>query len=269
MAGGLQQRLRLRDVLVALRQRAVVGRVVGRVKVVADAALPGQRLLDHLRAVDHQPERLAHAHVAEGRLVDPHRERLPGAALRDQRLEARVALDRGQLRRRQVVDRLDLAREQRVEPCGVVGEVDDRHRVDDRRSVPVVGVAHEHALLSRREALVLERAGPDRGLRVVADRHDAVEVLADVVGEADVRGRQRDLHRARVERLGLADVDVADRRGAGARLLRVEDPPQREDDVLGGHLLAVVERDARPQLDGPHVRDLARRDRLGHACTRS
>ncbi len=264
LAGLLEQRLRLLEVLLALRQ---VGRevlVVRRVEVVRDPALAAQHLVDHLLAVDDQPERLAHAVVVERRGVDAHGERLPRARLGDEDLERRVGLDVGDLRRGQRGDRVDLTAEQRVDPRRVVGEVDDDQLVGVRLAVlPVVRVLQEAALLARREALVLVRTGADRVGRVVVDGHDPVEVLAEVVREARVGELQRHADGAVVQLLQTAAVDVADRGGADLRVLRVGDPLHREDHVVGRDRLAVVEREAFLQADVPRLRRLAGLDRLG------
>jgi hypothetical protein len=240
-----EQRLGLLEVLLALGEVLGVARVEGRVEVVRDPALAAEDLLDHLLAIDDQPERLADLDVVERSGVDAHRERLPRAGLGDHRAQLGVALDGRELAERHVVDRLDLTAEQRVDPCRVVGEVDDHELVRVGLAVaPVVLVALERALLARRQALELERAGADGLVRVVVDRHDAVEVLADVLGERGVGELQRDPHRALVELLESLRVHVSDRRRADLGVLRIEDPAQREDHVVGGHRLAVVELDA-------------------------
>ena len=96
------------------------------------------------------------------------------------------------------VDRVDLSAEQRVHARGVVGEVDDHDLVEVRLpGAPVVRVADVDALLARREALQLVRAGADvrvrlpDGGRAVADRDDAGDVLAERVEDRAVRLLQR------------------------------------------------------------------------------
>jgi hypothetical protein len=146
---------------------------------------------------------LAHAHVVERSLVDPHREWLPPAGLGAEHLESGVALGLPHLRRREVGDRLHLLAEQRVDARRVVRKVDDHDLIDVRLALPpVVRVLDEHAALARREALVLERTGAHRVLRVVVRGHNAVEVLPDVVREADVRDPKPDAHRAGIELFG-------------------------------------------------------------------
>ena len=243
MAGGLEQRLGLLDVLSALGQRTVIGGIERRVHVVGDSALARQHLLDHLRAVDDQPHRLTHADVAERRLVDAHRERLPLPGVGDEHLESRRALDLGDLAGRQVVDRVDLAAEQRVDARGVVGEVDDRDLVDiGPAGLPVVGELLEHALLPGREALVHERPGADRLGRVIVDGDDRVEVLAEIVQEGGVGELERDPQARAAQLLDVVDVDVPDRcraevrRAYGERLVQV---PAAHDVGVGGGQMGV------------------------------
>ncbi len=106
--------------------------------------------------------------------------------------------------------------------------------------------------------------GADRLGRVVADGDDRVEVLAEVVQEARVGELQRDVHLVLAGLLDVGDVDVADRGRADLGVLLVEDPLQREDDVLGRDRLAVVELDPGTDLDHPGVGlALLGLDRLG------
>ena len=67
-----------------------------------------------------------------------------------------------------------------------------------------------------------------------------------------------------VDLLEVVAVDVAQRRVAGLRVLRVGDPLQREDHVVGADRLAVVELDAVLEADRPGIRLAAGGlDRLG------
>ena len=77
MAGGLQQRLRLRDVPDALRQTVVEVGINDSEHVVADTSVTFKHLLEHLRTVDDQPQGLPDPHIGERRLVDTHRESAP------------------------------------------------------------------------------------------------------------------------------------------------------------------------------------------------
>ena len=180
LAGRLEQRLGLLDVLLALGQVLGVRRVERGVEVVAEATLAAQRVVDHLLAVADQPHRLADAHVGERLGVDPHRERHPGAGLGLDDL-AGLSLDGVDQVVGQVVDRLHLAGLERVDLGAGVGEVLDVDLVDLGLVAPVVGVLHEDAVLAGAERLVLERAGADRVLRVVVGRDDAEGVLGEEV----------------------------------------------------------------------------------------
>ena len=163
-----------------------------------------------------------------------------------------------------LVDGVDLAAEQRVDARRVVGEVDDDQLVGVRLAVlPVVRVLQEAALLARGEAVVLVRAGADGVGRVVVGGDDAVEVLAEVVRERRVGELERHADGPVVQLLHAVALDVADRGGADLRVLRIGDPLEREDDVVGGDRLAVVEGQALLQADVPDLRALAGLDRLG------
>ena len=130
LPGRLEQRLRLLDVLVPLRQRLRERLVERGVEVVADLAVARERLRHHLRPVGDQPHRLPHADVVERGGVDPHADRRPRRARRLEHLRPRVAVDDGHLRRGHVRHRVDLAAEQRVHPRRVVREVDDHDLVE-------------------------------------------------------------------------------------------------------------------------------------------
>ena len=221
MSGLLQKRLRLLGVVLALRE--LVARVRGierRVDVVPDEPVAGEALLHDLRAVDEEAERPPHAHVVEGRGVDPHAQRRPRARRGDEDLLPATLHD-GHLRERDVRHRLDLPGQQRVDLGRVGGEVDDPHLVEVRLAVdPVVLVLHVDALPSRSEALDLERPGPDvlqRALadrvRLVALRDDALEVLGERLHQRHVRAGQEETACVLVELLDAA-------RGRSLRRLR-------------------------------------------------
>jgi len=61
-----QQLLGLGDVLLALRDRRVEGRIEDTEDVVAEHALSAEHQLDHLLAVDDEPERLATSTLSNG-----------------------------------------------------------------------------------------------------------------------------------------------------------------------------------------------------------
>ena len=90
-------------------------------------------------------------------------------------------------------------------------------------------------------------------LALVADGHDAVEVLAELVGDGGVGLLEADPHRVGVHLLELVRIDRGEPGRAEEPFLRVQDALDRVDDVVGGQGLAVVELDARPEA---HV-DLA------------
>ena len=129
--------------------------------------------------------------------------------------------------------------------------------------LPVIVVAGEHALAARGETLELERAGAVRLGDDETDRHDVQVVpVGQLVDETPVRRLHRHLHRQGVELLQPVEVDRAERRGAGERFLRVENPPKREDNVVGTERLAVMEFDAGLQSDDPLGGRALRRDLL-------
>src|SRR5215472_5515984 len=80
VAGRLEQRLGLGDVLVPLRELVVAG-VEGGVQVVADEPVAGCDLGEHPRPVDEQPHRLADPDIVERGHVDRHAYRQPAAGL--------------------------------------------------------------------------------------------------------------------------------------------------------------------------------------------
>ena len=233
-------------------------------------AVAGERLRNHLRAVGDQPHRLPHADVVERRGVDTHANRRPRRARRLQHLRSRVAVHDRDLCRRHVGDRVHLPTEERVHTRGVVGEVDDHDLVEVRLSrTPVVRVAHVDALLTRREALHLVRAGADVRLRLadggraVTDRHDAGDVLAERVENRPVRLLQRTADGALVELLDPRRIHRLERRAAEEAELLVDQPLQRVADVGRAQRLAVVELDPVVHPDRPDVGLLVGLDLLG------
>ena len=254
LAGRLEQRLGLLDVLLALRQVVGVGHVERRVEVVAEPAVATQGVGDHLLAVGDQAHRLAHADVGVRLEVDPHRERHPGAGLGLEDLPTLVLEGADQVVR-QVVDRLHLPGLERVDLGARVGEVLDVQLVDERLVAPVVVVLDEDAVLARRERLVLERGGADGVLRVVVRRDDAQRVLGEEVVQQGIGRLELDHHGALAGLLGVGEVeDRRQRDTCRGRRLRVGDAPQREDHVVRRDGLAVVEGDALAQLHRPGER---------------
>ena len=64
----------------------------------------------------------------------------------------------------------------------------------------------------------------------------------------------RHLERQLVDLLHVLRIDRPERGGADQRRLRVDDPVNREHHMVGREVLAVVEGDARAQLDRPERR---------------
>src|SRR6185312_11949816 len=108
---------------------------------------------------------------------------------------------------RDVRDRVDLTGQERVHLGRLRRGVDHGDLVEvGLTGAPVVGVADVHALLPGGEARGLEGAGADplqRALAAVAGGHHAVVVLAELLGDGRVRGRQVQAHGLRIH-----DVDV-------------------------------------------------------------
>ena len=174
--------------------------------------------------------------------------------------------------RRRVVDEVDLAGEQRRD----ARRVGDDRRVDHLVGValepsgldaPPVGILREHRLHVRLARLQHVRAGAvrlPRGdhvllLRVVLRLRRAVLLaprLAHDVDRVDVL--ELDRIRAVGRELDGQVVDLlrdARRVGVGAKLRRVGARAlEAEHDVVGGERRAVVELDARPQLEAPRRR---------------
>jgi hypothetical protein len=225
-----------------------------------------QDLRDHLLAVDDEPHGLPHAHVVERRPVHPHGERQPRAGLRLEHTQAGIGLDDVQLAQRKLIDRVDLPAEQRVDPGGVVREVDDDELVQVGLALaPVVRVPYEDALLSRFEAPQRERPGTDRVLRVIPGWNNAVLVLRELVEEDRVRSMEDQLDGPVVPDLDSAGVDRGQPRSTGLGGLRIDDALERVHDVVRRHRLAVVELHALAQPDGPLPGIRRRLDRLGQS----
>src|SRR6266516_1688554 len=259
---GLQQRLRLLDVLFPLGERRVVAGVERRVDVVADVAVAREGELDHLLAVGDQPERLADPHVVERCLIDGHADRNPAAALAVEDLEA-SRLRRCDLGERHRGDRVDLATEECVDARDVVVDVDDEHTIEVGLAVlPVIGVAGELGAVAGREADERVRPRPDllaALLRVlVADRDDAHEVLAEGVRQHRIRLIKSDPDGPLVDLAHVLRPEAGElRRRVEAQLL-VEHALDRPGNIVGRHRLAVVELDALAEADRPRLRVLAR-----------
>ena len=95
-------------------------------------------------------------------------------------------------------------------------------------------------------------------MRLVAVGHDAVVVLAELLGDRRVGHGQRDAHRQVVHLLQVLGIDRREAGGAEQPGLRVEDAVDRVDDVVGRERLAVVELDPLAQADRPLLRRVLR-----------
>ena len=262
--GGLEQRLGLGEILLALRHRLVGERVAGPHRaVVPDLRVLAPQPRGDLRPSEGERDRLAHAHVLEGRLRHVHVEQ--AVVGRADRQDLRAAAE---LPRAVVADlhrEIDLAAAQRRDP-GVVLEDRVLDRVDARLAAPVGVVGDERepglpaVLLELERPRAVHVRGPVAGLREIGghlvglgqdDRlvgHAAEQVREDAVGGLEVELDRRivDLRRAawrehpavRRERLGVR---------AGQAL-------ERRHDVVCRHRRAVVELHTLAQLDGPRLR---------------
>ena len=196
----------------------------------------------------------------EGDLVEARRVSAGGR-------DAVLALERLDLERREVVDEVDLALDQRLHRGVRALEDPEGHLVDVRRTVPVVGVGLE--LVGRAAGGALDQpegTGADHGLAVRRLGRVALDVLLgdvlpDVLG--DDRDRQQRQHGVRLlqgehDRRGVGSLDRLDAlevRRPGRRLgTAVEDAAVGVGDVGGGQRLAV----------GPH-RVVAHREGPGEA----
>ena len=245
----------------------VVLRILDAEDVVADRAEAAEDVLEHLRAVDQQPECLAYVHLVERGHVDAHGERHPAAALRDQVAHPSV-LERGDARVRQQVDAVDGARDEGVHLARLVAVVGDDHLVEVWQRLPVgavlpvVRVLDEDALLAGREGLVHERPCPDRLLRVVVGRHDALFTgVRHGEGERRVRRVTWDCQGEGVDELDVLQVHGGE--PERPREVLAHDALHGEEHILGREGLAVVEGDPLLQPDRPLGGILVGRDLLG------
>jgi hypothetical protein len=175
-------------------------------------------------------------------------------------LEARHRVGRRRL------DHVDRIRQERRGAAGILGRADQHQPVGlgDALGIPVALVLHQLGALARHQAGELERAGARR-LR----RH-LVPVLALLlpVGRTGDQEPQHLIGKERVDSLGLyldrhvVDLLVTRDRGQARPDLRrlalvelrrvlVEDLFEVPDNGVGVEGRAVVELDARPELEGP------------------
>ena len=261
LAGVRQELLGLLDVLLALRDGLVGGRVDGREwAVVAVVRLALEQALDDVVAVDEEGHRLAHALVVERLLVRAH---VHLAVLR------RAQLDDGEVRIRQ--ERLAVDGRELGEHVDLVAlHAEDRGRrllvelelvaVRQRLAllVPVVGVLRVgHAdvrgvLLELPRARALEVLRPGRRVEALGQDDQVVVVRGRVEREVAVRRLELEHHGRRVGGLCAALGEHAGerRQGVGA-VVGIGVEVERRRDVLGGHRLAVLELHALANLERP------------------
>src|SRR4051812_20270538 len=99
---------------------------------------------------------------------------------------------------------------------------------------------------------MLEGAGADGVLRVIADRYDA-EVInrRQSVRQRRERGLGRNPERMAVDDLHIVEIDWLQASGPLQRVLRIANATEGESDVLRLERFAVVEGDALADLDDP------------------
>ncbi|MCY1217699.1 hypothetical protein D9M72_296220 [compost metagenome] len=232
-----------------------------------------QPVLDAL-PVDRHADGVAHARIFQrvlvqrraflgghvGRLVALGIEIQVDHAVRDLGEERQLGIlpHLGQVGRRHVLDRLHVARQQRGQTRGRVGDEAQRGLVPGRLGAPVVVVAHQFDPVVAGVADELERPGADHAL-----------ALGEVVRAQALRGlllhdedRRQVVQHQRVRLVGgqldgvLVDhLLVDDRLGVDIELARaVLDggrAVQRPDDVFGGQLGTVMELHALADLEFP------------------
>src|SRR5262249_12483739 len=139
---------------------------------------------------------------------------------------------------------------QRILEAGVVAEINEGQGVHIRQPrFPVVRVTREYAALARGEALIDERPGAHRLRRVETGGRD-VQVVPEcgkLLGKAGERFRHLHLNGELVDCLRILEVDRAEAELPGE--IVVVNPLEREDDVVGGEVLAVMPGDAGPEAD--------------------
>ena len=268
-----------------LRAFGVVGldlQILRRAEQEVGDELPGwnrlafHHLVDDRRPVDRLGDRLAHARILE-RILG---ERLAGLVGDERRhvavavqveideavsdgavdAEALVLLELRHVRRRHVLDRLDVAGQQRCDARSILRQEAQRHFFPGRRAAPVRVVSRELDAVAFDIADELVGTGADGRLAAVEilgrgfrrrlrDHHHLRHV-----------GRHQRIRRGRLEadRIRIDDDDFLDllgergerRRAVGHR----RDALDRRDDVGRGEVAAVMELDAVAQLELPGQR---------------
>ena len=153
---------------------------------------------------------------------------------------------------------MDVARFHRGGPPGRIAHVADDQPVHVGQVLAPIGVVlHVLEVAAAHPFLEFPGAGADRRVvRRVGDRiaagidvlgHDVVHVAAEQRGEKELRDRRVERHHHGV---GIGRRDASEvGQGRGGRVL-LPDLRDRVDDVVDGHVLAVVELHALADLDG-------------------
>jgi hypothetical protein len=192
--------------------------------------------------------------IVEGRRVGAHLDRGHRAEPRHDERDGRVRLQGAGAQRGHLVDHVDLAGEEGVDPRLGLGDLDDLDLVEVRPAgLPVVRVADQQRAVAGRPALQHERAGADgEGLRVEDVRAvlDHEHVPAGEHG-SQVRQRlgQRDHDGPVVD--GAGPAQVHDGQVGGRGLGRVEHPPDAVEHVPRGQRRPVAEQHPGAQVHRP------------------
>ena len=237
------QLLRLRDVLVPLRDRLVRRRVHRRERrVVADVGEPVEQLLHDRGAVERQGHRLAHE-VALDRVlqVDAEADLAVGRAPRREDLHLRVVEHRSAGGELHLVAQVDLATEEAGDHRRLVRVVRDVDAFQRRLAAPPSRVAVVLGADPRRVRGQLERTrrlrrgGEAAELVVLREDDRLVGGRARQIREARRRRVEREFDRIVVHLRDPARGEHAFERREGLRArVRVGEALERRDDVVGG-----------------------------------
>ena len=130
--------------------------------------------------------------------------------------------------------------------------VEVRQLIAGRVLFPVLGVTHHRHVIGRHELLHLERSAADRHLRHVGcriERNDPRVDRAEHHRKVGVRIGEMEHDRIRRRRLDL--LHETEQAATHRRRLRIEQPVNRELDVLRRELTAVMELDAATNVERP------------------
>ncbi|MCY1422086.1 hypothetical protein D9M71_377560 [compost metagenome] len=232
----------------------VVGRVLRRVQVVGDAPEAIEATADQLLTISQQAEGLAYPFVLERRLGGVEVKATERSGRRHHQLQPRVGLDQGAVLGLHAAGNVDLPGAQRRNPRHLVLEFDDLQLVGIRLvGFEIVLEPGEQRALARHEAFQPVRPRPHRvAHRVVIGRHDAAEGDQGFIQREEAAALlEADLDGALVELAQGLAVDGADQPGKRRGQFWVGQAQDREQHVIGGDALAVVELQARLDADGP------------------